>query len=113
MNMKEPIHEKELKWLGIDFDLTIAHNSEHPEYQPLEPIKGAKKYLDKLVADGWKIIIYTSRPWHEYDKIEEWLNLYQIPFRRIVCGKLFVKWMVDDRAINFNGNWEEVYKQII
>jgi uncharacterized HAD superfamily protein len=111
--MTEPIQEKELKWIGVDLDKTICNNSDHPEYKMLEPINGAKKYLDKLVADGWKITIYTSRPSHEYNQIENWLNSYQIPFRRIECGKLFVKWMVDDRAINFNGNWEEVYKQII
>ena len=108
----EPIQEKELKWLGVDFDLTLCKNTSHPDYKPLEPIEGAKEYLDKLVEDGWKIIIYTSRAWHEYDMIENWLNSYQMPFRRIVCGKLFCKYLIDDRAIKFT-SWEEVYKQII
>lgn len=105
--------ESQIKWIGVDLDKTLANNSAYPEYKLLEPITGAKEAMDKLTADGWKIIIYTARAWVDYEIIEDWLNQYQIPFRRIVCGKLFVKYMVDDRNIEFKGDWNEVLKKII
>lgn len=110
--MTEPIQEKQLKWILVDFDKTIATNSDYPEYKPLKPVDGAKKYLDRLVKDGWKITIYTSRPWNDYDLIEKWLDKWSIPHRRIICGKAFGKYIIDDRAIEFRGNWEETFNKI-
>lgn len=111
MNTKQLTEEK-LKWVACDLDKTIAHNTGYPEFNLLEPIIGTKEYLDKLVANGYKIIIHTSRAWNEYDIIEKWLDDWKIPHRRIVCGKLFAKYYIDDRNIDFNGDWEEVYKKI-
>ena len=105
------IKEQELKWLAIDLDKTIAV-SNYPNFKLQEPIKGAKESIDKLVAKGWKIIIHTARPWSDYDIIEKWLNKYEIPHRRIVCGKLFAKYYIDDRGIEFKGNWNKVLKKI-
>ncbi|MEK7129127.1 MAG: hypothetical protein AAB858_02130 [Patescibacteria group bacterium] len=111
-NAKEyKIKEKELRWLGIDLDNCVAH-SNYPDYKLLKPITGAKGALKRLEKDGWKIIIHTSRGWAEYDTIEKWLTKNKIPFRRIVCGKLFAKYYIDDRNIAFNGNWKEVVSKI-
>jgi hypothetical protein len=108
----EAIAEHNLKWLGIDLDGVLAKNSAYPEYKLLKPITGAKEALEQLNAGGWKIIIYTSRAWTEYDQIENWLDKYNIPHRRIVCGKLFVKYMIDDRNVEFHGSWDKVLRKI-
>lgn len=109
MNNKQEykIKENKLRWLGIDLDHTVAY-SDYPDFKLKRPIKGAKEAMDKLNKSGWKIIIYTSRAWAEYDIIEKWLNKNKIPFRRIVCGKLFAKYYIDDRNIAFSGNWKEI-----
>jgi len=104
--------ERELRWVGVDLDKTLANNTAHPDYELLEPIDGAVESMKKLHKDGWKLIIYTARPWHDYEKIENWLLKYNIPHRRIVCGKLFVRYMIDDRNIEFRGDWEEVLNKI-
>ena len=52
---------------------------------------------------GYKIVIFTSRPWDDYSNIENWLNDNHIPFRSIVCGKPIVKYYIDDRNIEFKG----------
>jgi hypothetical protein len=45
--------------LAIDFDLTIANSQPFPKIQGLK--KGAKKYINKLVNEGYHITIWTCR----------------------------------------------------
>jgi len=102
----------ELKWLAVDFDETLAKNSGYPDFTPGEPVEGAVEAMKKLNNLGWKIIIHTARHWSDYSGIENWLNFYKIPFRRIVCGKLMARYYIDDRAIGFRGDWNSVLKGI-
>jgi len=102
----------ELKWLLVDFDDVIAHNTGKPDYIPTTPLDGAKESLVKLTKDGWKIVIYTARSWADYNTIETWLDSNEIPHRRIVCGKPLGKYIIDDRNIAFKGDWSEALKEI-
>lgn len=101
-----------LNWLGIDFDDVIAHNTGYPEFTPLEPLKGAKESIQILKDKGWKIKIYTARPWADHRKIERYLKQHDIYFDDVVCGKLLVKWMIDDRNIEFDGDWSKIIQKI-
>lgn len=103
-----PIQNGELKWVGVDFDGTIVKTSP-PDYKLGEPINGAREALTQMANDGWKIVIFTARPWADYTLIEDWLKEYLIPFRRIICGKPLMRFYIDDRNIEFNGhNWGSV-----
>lgn len=108
----KPLTNNELLWCGIDLDETLAHNSGFPNFELAEPIEGAKEALEKIVEKGFKPIIYTARPYSDYNKVEHWLDMHQIPYRRIFCGKVLLRWMIDDRAISFRGNWNDVLDQI-
>lgn len=108
----KPRRDGNLKWLGVDLDGTVAQNTGHPDYKLTKPIEGARDTLRDFKKEGWKIIVYTARPWSEYELIENWLNKNHIPHRRIVCGKLLVKWMIDDRNLEFDGDWDKVRKKI-
>lgn len=107
----EPLKNNDLKWLGIDFDGTIAY-SEYPTFEIKDPLPGTIEALHKLHADGWKLTIYTARPWVDYQKIEDWCNQHNLPIRRIICGKPLFKYMIDDRNIEFRGDWNEVLEKI-
>lgn len=108
---KEPTND-ELKWLLIDFDDTIARNTGHPEYLPTVPVEGAIEALQKLHREGWKITIYTARPWSGYKIVEDWCDKHEIPHRRIICGKPLGRWIIDDRNIEFNGSWKDVLNKV-
>lgn len=97
--------------LGLDFDNTIARSS-FPDFEIREPLPGTIEALQKLHEQGWKLTIYTARPWVDYQKIEDWCEKHGLPIRRIICGKPLFKYMIDDRNIEFSGNWDEVLKKI-
>ena len=94
---KAPEPRQELIWAAVDFDGTLV-NSEMPDFALGEPIWRNVGKLWQLVAYDYKIIIHTARSWENYETIESWLNHYEIPFDRIVCGKLLAAIYVDDRA---------------
>lgn len=108
-----PIKPHEVKWIGVDFDETIANNSGDPNYIPSTPIFGAVEALKAIDYWGYKIVIFTARPWVDYKNIEEWCDHFQIPARRIICGKPFFLKMIDDKNIEFHGNWLDVLDKII
>lgn len=89
----------ELIWLGVDLDGTLAKDV-WPDTGIGEPIWENVTKLDLAICAGYKVVIYTSRSWEMYETIEAWLNHWDIPWHRIVCGKLLVRAMIDDRAIN-------------
>ena len=103
-----PLKNDELRWIMVDFDETLCHNSGLPNFYPLEPIEGAKEAMQTLTDRGYKITVFTARGWSDYSLIETWLNYYSIPFRRIICGKPLARWLIDDRAMQFKGDWKEI-----
>ena len=110
---EKPITDNELKWIGVDLDKTLANNSGYPNFDLLEPMEGAIDAIWEIVKRGFKITIVTSRAYPDYHKIEAWCEKYNVPVRRIICGKPLVRWMVDDRNIEFKGDWKETLTKIV
>ena len=96
----------------IDFDDTICHNSGFPNFKPTKPIKGAREALIKLKKKGFKITVFTARGWPDYQLIENWMRKHKMPTRRIICGKPLGKYIIDDRNVEFNGDWKQVINKI-
>lgn len=96
-----PLKNKDLRWLGMDFDKTIAHNTGHPNFTPTTPIDDVKEVLDELTRRGWKITVETARSWADYKIVEDFMEKHDLPFRRIICGKPLFHFRFDDRAKQF------------
>lgn len=107
---------KDLKWIGVDFDNVMAR-SIWPKAGIGEAMPGVKEGLDRLVEQGFKIVIFTARPWSDYENIERWCKDYDMPVRRILCGKPLLRWMIDDRNIEFDPKnpkeWDNVVRKVI
>lgn len=92
-----------LLWAAVDLDGTLAEGiwtPDNPTSDIGEPIWANVKKARELEAAGFKIVIHTSRAWTDYENIEQWLNHYNIPHRRIICGKVLAKVYIDDRALH-------------
>lgn len=103
---------KELKWVGIDFDDTICRNSGFPDFIPTNMIDGFREALDKIVGMGLKPVIFTARTWAEYNIVEDWLKENNLTVSKIICGKPLFRCMIDDKNIEFDGDWTKVIDKL-
>lgn len=85
------------KWKAVDLDKTLAENV-WPDLGIGAPIPEGIHYCRQATELGFRVVIHTSRPWWDYENIERWLNDHEVPFKAIVCGKLWADEYVDDRA---------------
>lgn len=67
--------------VAIDFDETIAINSKFPHIE--RERKGAIKYIRKLWAKGYYIVVWTCRHGEHQEQAEIWLQDNRIPFDQI------------------------------
>lgn len=96
---------EELKWVLIDFDNTICDNSGMPDFNPTTVIQGGKEAVDKIIEMGLTPVIFTARPWSEFNIVKNWLKDNDIQIKTIICGKPLARCLIDDRNIEFNGDW--------
>ncbi len=103
----------------IDFDGTIA---QYDGWKGVgifgEPIKGVKEALRNLEKAGKKIIVYTTRG--EVNSISQYLKEHDIPYDYInpapknnshMSRKPIADVYIDDRAIQFPGEWTAEFVQ--
>lgn len=108
----------------IDFDHTISPNgySYKPQDMALPPIDGAIEAIQGFKSMGHKIIIFSCRANKEVvgdDVVEkktkemtDYLQKYHIPYDSVFKGKPNYDIVIDDKAIGFNNNWNEIKKAI-
>lgn len=104
--------------VAIDFDDTIAIEV----MGELLPMKGAKDGLRRLIEHGYLIVIHSSRAWEGFpdrgDRVREmaeWLDKHRIPYHKIHTGygKPTAIAYVDDKAIKFDDNWNDITNWLI
>lgn len=101
--------------IAIDFDGVISSYTGWKGKGVFgDPIAGCKSSLEKLKADGWMIVVFTTRL--EIDAISEFLKYHQIPYdyinfnpdnieQMLFPGKVLADVYLDDRAVRFDGVW--------
>ncbi len=109
--------------IAVDFDGVIHNYSQGWNggdiYDP--PVDGVKEAMERLKAQGHTLYIFTTRTnkiFRKDDKdqkkaIEDWMQQHEIPYDKIwTYGKPMCDVFIDDRAIQFRGNWEETLKEV-
>lgn len=88
--------------LLVDVDGVLAEYSGFRNGSIGKPIKGAREALEKL-REKFKIVLFTTR---RKSEVLAWAKKYRIPFDGYVQKPL--NWLiVDDRAMQFKGDWKE------
>lgn len=109
----------------IDLDGTICHTRKPgQDYKDVKPIEGAIETLQEWKRKGYYIIIATARHMKTCEsnvgKIMakqgkttlDWLYEHNVPYDELYLGKAHVDVFLDDKNIQFKGNWKETKPEI-
>jgi len=106
--------------IAVDFDETLITKDENGF---LIPVDGAQDAMCRLKAKGHRILIHTCRIGiarqegsitDEIELVTQVLNQYQIPYDQIFLGeKLVADLYIDDRAVVFDGDWDQTVDSVI
>ena len=99
------------KRIALDYDGTLVEDV-HPRTDG-KATKGAKEFTEKIKREGWEILITTCRPDWERKELESNLRKQGIAFDYIFFyQKPGVSFFVDDKAVRFEGDWNDIYSFI-
>lgn len=111
------------KTVAIDFDATIVPWDDLFSYP--QPLPGAAEAIRSLKAAGYRIVVLTSRlsstwckaedesPLAHRQYIEALLKTWDIPFDEITGDKVPAIAYIDDRAVEFTGDWSAVVRRFL
>ncbi len=114
--------------IAIDFDGVLHGYSKGYQdgeiYDP--PVPGTAEAMKKMKEQGHYLYIFTTRTnkifkkkgdvkdeKYQENQIKEWMAKYDIPYDKIwTFGKPMADLFIDDRAINFAGNWDDTVETV-
>jgi hypothetical protein len=96
----------------IDLDGTLC-TEELPENRAhAKPLPGAAEAVDKYIAEGHVVVIWTGRGWPEYQMTRTWLKDNGFHYNELLMGKPIANLIIDDRSRDFEG-WDKDYLETI
>ena len=114
VNRNETIKEKletEPIYVAVDFDGVLnKYEGWKGENDLSVPQSGVKYFLKKL-NENYEVIIFTVR---DTDKVKNWLEKHELSKYVIHVTDMKPKAVayIDDRAINYDGNYEKVLNNL-
>lgn len=96
------------KTICVDFDEVLNEYDGYEEGNLGEPLTGSKEFIKEL-RKKYKVVILTSRP---KEQVIDWLNDNGFPSMKVTNRKIPAVAYIDNRAIQFNGNYKEVISQL-
>lgn len=87
--------------LAVDFDGTLT-DPDQDEWRPAEDCEPQEQVIDlvrEAYFDGAKVIVWTARQWTEASQIAGWLDIHEVPYHGLRCGKGGAEQYLDDKTV--------------
>lgn len=97
--------------IAVDFDHTIYDRPEKEAYLGElkgSPLPGAIEALEELMADN-DVYVLTARP--DLERVKAWLKKEGLDLK-VTNKKEPSDVYIDDKAIAFEGDWEEILEKL-
>ena len=96
------IHPYTKGWVGLKPDIEA-------------PVKGMCEELEELKAQGFRIVVFTTRAQtaEGVKAVEEYLKMWRVPFNEITAQKIGAHCYIDDRSICFNGKAKGLAQRVL
>lgn len=103
------------KTIAIDFD-GVIHLNRHFISSTIindEPVPGAFNAIEQLRRQ-YKVIIFSCRATQAggIEAIQDWLDMHGIEVDEVVGAKPHATVYIDDRGLNFGGDWQATLEQV-
>ena len=92
--------------IAIDFDGVLHEYRGYCGGLIAGPLPGAKAAVERLVQHGHTVVVFSTRP---KVGIHAWLEQYGFPALRVTNVKEPFFVIVDDRALRFEGTWDDEF----
>lgn len=96
------------KTICVDFDGVLNEYDGYEEGDLGEPLTGSHDFIREL-RKKYKVVILTSRP---KEQVIDWLNNNGFPSMKVTNRKVPAVAYIDDRAIQFKGNYKKVISRL-
>lgn len=96
------------KTICVDFDGVLNEYDGYEEGDLGEPLTGSKEFIKEL-RKKYKVVILTSR---QKEQVIDWLNNNGFPSMKVTNRKVPAVAYIDDRAIQFKGNYKKVISRL-
>ena len=96
------------KTICVDFDGVLNEYDGYEEGNLGEPLSGSQDFIKEL-RRKYKVVILTSR---QKEQVIDWLNNNGFPSMKVSNRKVPAVAYIDDRAIQFNGNYKKVISRL-
>ena len=110
---------KKPKVIAVDFDGTLCeHHHDQITYVPKteiqrKPKHDVLKFLQRLDRKKFKIIVYSSRWWGDYNWVKQWLDRNKVPYDDIILGRFKADIYIDDFTVNPTlAKWKQDFRKL-